>query len=143
MKSIIVDLDGTLALCEHRLHYIKQEPADWDGFFLACDRDAVNLPVALTVSALHNAGHRIVIFSGRGAIAELPTKIWLSRHNIRYSEIRMRPEGDFSPDAELKRRWLEEIGVENVLFTIDDRQAVVDMWRDMGLTCMQVAPGDF
>jgi hypothetical protein len=26
---------------------------------------------------------------------------------------------------------------------VDDRQKVVDMWRAEGLTCFQVAPGDF
>jgi hypothetical protein len=26
---------------------------------------------------------------------------------------------------------------------LDDRDQVVRMWRDLGLTCAQVAPGDF
>ena len=32
---------------------------------------------------------------------------------------------------------------DDVLMTVDDRQRVVDMWRAEGLTCLQVAPGDF
>jgi hypothetical protein len=32
---------------------------------------------------------------------------------------------------------------DDVFMTVDDRQKVVDMWRDLGLTCFQVAPGDF
>ena len=31
----------------------------------------------------------------------------------------------------------------DVLMCVDDRQKVVDMWRSEGLTCFQVAPGDF
>jgi hypothetical protein len=31
----------------------------------------------------------------------------------------------------------------NVLCTIDDRQRVVDMWRSIGLTCLQVDYGNF
>ena len=32
---------------------------------------------------------------------------------------------------------------DNVECVFDDRQKVVDMWREIGLTCMQVAPGNF
>lgn len=31
----------------------------------------------------------------------------------------------------------------DVQYVFDDRQQVVDMWRSLGLTVMQVAPGDF
>jgi DNA transposition AAA+ family ATPase len=31
----------------------------------------------------------------------------------------------------------------NVRFAIDDRDRVVDAWRDLGLVCLQCAPGDF
>lgn len=30
-----------------------------------------------------------------------------------------------------------------VTAVFDDRQQVVDMWREIGLTCCQVAPGNF
>jgi hypothetical protein len=36
-----------------------------------------------------------------------------------------------------------KITVDDIVCVFDDRQKVVDMWRDMGLTCMQVAPGNF
>jgi hypothetical protein len=55
----------------------------------------------------------------------------------------MRPAGDFTPDEELKRRWISEYDLSQVLCIFDDRQKVVDMWRELGLTCFQVAPGDF
>lgn len=31
----------------------------------------------------------------------------------------------------------------DVLFAIDDRSSVVDMWRDLGLVCLQCAEGAF
>ena len=57
----------------------------------------------------------------------------------------MRPDGDYTPDEVLKRGWLESRPkiLERVFLVIDDRQKVVDMWREMGLTCFQVAPGKF
>jgi hypothetical protein len=55
----------------------------------------------------------------------------------------MRAASDFTPDEELKRQWIEEYKLEHILCIFDDRKKVVDMWRSLGLTCFQVAPGDF
>ena len=48
-----------------------------------------------------------------------------------------------------KRDWLNDllnelnISKEDIFCIFDDRDKVVKMWREEGLTCMQVAPGDF
>ena len=39
-KNIIIfDLDGTLALIEHRVHHITAETPDWQAFYAACVDD--------------------------------------------------------------------------------------------------------
>ena len=60
----------------------------------------------------------------------------------------MRPDGDYRPDAELKSELFDKLvdihgfdTEDTIIF--DDRQSVVDMWRARGLTCFQVAKGDF
>jgi hypothetical protein len=57
----------------------------------------------------------------------------------------MRSEGDHRPDdiikEELYRSHIEP--VYDVQFIFDDRDRVVQMWRRIGLTCFQVANGDF
>lgn len=148
MKYIVCDLDGTLSLTEHRQHFLDQSPPDWDGFFMACGDDLPNWPVVETVRALsdyyeNSDEARIVIFSGRSDKAKDITRMWLAEFSVPYHKLRMRQDGDFTPDDQLKQQWLDEIGAENVLFCIDDRQKVVDMWRKQGLTCFQVAAGDF
>ena len=62
----------------------------------------------------------------------------------------MRPVNKkFVPDDVLKKSWLlkheqaREFGKDSVFMVVDDRQKVVDMWRGLGLTVFQVAPGDF
>ena len=56
----------------------------------------------------------------------------------------MRPQNQlYLPDNDLKQGWLDTIGKDNVAMVFDDRQQVVDMWRQNGLTCFQVADGDF
>jgi len=47
------------------------------------------------------------------------------------------------PDNDLKQMWLDSIGVDNIAMVFDDRNQVVDMWRQNGLTTFQVADGDF
>ena len=61
----------------------------------------------------------------------------------------MRPLNSFTPDEILKRDWLNSLesehGItkEDILCIFDDRDKVVKMWREEGITCMQVAPGAF
>jgi hypothetical protein len=57
----------------------------------------------------------------------------------------MRKHNDFRKDAIVKKEIYEEKIADHhdVLCVFDDRQLVVEMWRELGLTCMQVAPGDF
>ena len=47
-------------------------------------------------------------------------------------------------DTELKRSWLGvHVNKEDIVTIYDDRQQVVDMWREEGLTAFQVAEGNF
>ena len=60
----------------------------------------------------------------------------------------MRPdERRHDPDHQIKQEMLDEIlktvDKKNILYAVDDRQRVVDMWRSNGLTCLQVAEGNF
>lgn len=143
-KAVIVDLDGTLCDVEHRNHLVKKKPARWNEYFLACHLDPPKENVVEVVRCLTNC-HDIHIFSGRGDVARDLTEAWLEKHEIAYESLTMRHEGDRTPDQILKRRWVTEKGFtpENVLCILDDRQKVVNMWREMGFTCLQVAPGDF
>ena len=52
----------------------------------------------------------------------------------------------YTNDAVLKERWLDEYILKHdldVKMVFDDRKQVVDMWRKRGLTCLQVAEGNF
>lgn len=60
----------------------------------------------------------------------------------------MRPDNRrHDPDKDIKQDMLNEIlkivDKSNILFAVDDRQRVVDMWRSNGITCLQVAEGNF
>jgi hypothetical protein len=51
---------------------------------------------------------------------------------------------NFVPDEVLKKNMLDKhVDITDVFLIVDDRQKVVDMWRDLGLTVFQVAEGNF
>ena len=152
---VVFDLDGTLANVEHRAHYVRDGKRQWDKFFAECSNDAPEEEVIAVLGAMIDAGHRVEIWSGRSDVVREETKAWLNKHlppilnddGDRYVNpakllTRMRPAGDNTNDAELKRSWLhEEESKPDMIF--DDRQGVVDMWREEGIKCSQVEPGDF
>ena len=67
----------------------------------------------------------------------------MEREGVKYHEIRLRADDDMRSDVDAKREMLTGIDKDNVLFVVEDRSRVVDMWRAEGLTCLQCAPGDF
>lgn len=139
---IICDLDGTLADIEHRRHYVARQPKNWPAFFKACTDDAPVHPVAETVRTLADAGHRVEIWSGRSDEVRAQTEAWLKKIGLGGLPLKMRAEGDYTPDDQLKEEWLlAEASPPDLVF--DDRNKVVAMWRRHGLVCAQVAPGDF
>lgn len=160
--TIICDLDGTLCDITHRLHHVEQSPKNWDAFFSGVLGDSVNEPVlrVLQEMTLGNCGcsygsnHREIIFcSGRPERCRADTVEWLHRAEedlfdpdpeLENYKLYMRKDGDFRPDHEIKQEILDSsIDKDRVLFVLDDRQQVVDMWRRNGLTCFQVAEGNF
>lgn len=140
---VIADLDGTLALIDHRRHFIAQRPKDWTGFFAACDQDLPHTPIIAAVLALDaQPESQIEIWSGRSDEVRDKTEAWLARFGLGHLPLKMRPAGDTTPDDILKRRWLHESPVRPSL-VFDDRDKVVAMWRREGIVCAQVALGDF
>ena len=151
---VIFDLDGTLADIEDRRKLSTKDNGkmDWVKFFdpQNIDLDKPNNAVIRMAQVLHETGHRIAIFSGRSKGTKVATMEWLNKYNVPYNILKMRPtskEWMYMPDDELKQHWLDDLFPNDVRDRIvgifDDRQKVVDMWRKNGLTCMQVAPGDF
>ena len=151
-KNIVIfDLDGTLALIDKRRAISTKDNGklDWDKFFdpKNIDLDQPNIPVIKTAQLFHSQGFRIVILSGRSDRTKDTTIDWLNQHNVPFDDIHMRPtdkKSHFMPDNMLKQNWLFTILKDNDIFAVfDDRNQVVDMWRDNGLTVFQVADGDF
>jgi len=151
-KTIIFDLDGTLALIDKRRKISTKDNGkmDWDKFFDPTNiiLDDPNWPVIKTLRLFKESGFRIVILSGRSKSTKDATREWLDRFNVPFDVLKMRPtsnEFKFMRDDDLKEGWLNELfsDKKEIFAVFDDRNKVVEMWRRNGLTCFQVADGDF
>lgn len=143
-KIVIFDIDGTIADCSHRQAYVQGKKKDWKKFFGAADDDEPIRGILHILDAVWKQRNcRIVFCTGRPESMRPRTLRWFEKHGILYDELMMRKEGDFRQDADVKKEMLVQLGKENVLFVIDDRKQVVEMWRREGLLCLQCAEGDF
>jgi predicted kinase len=133
---VLVDIDGTVALMNGRSPYDMTRVGE----------DVPNHAVVAAVRAMHAAGNAIVFCSGRDDSCRDETEAWLELYvGVPYEGLFMRAFGDSRRDsivkreifdAEIRDRW-------RVVGVFDDRQQVVRMWRELGLTVFQVAEGDF
>jgi len=148
---VVCDLDGTISLFNCKRSDgsvdVRYEGAHVRSPYDAskCDKDSLNEQVAAVVESLNKAGYHIVFCSGREDCYRPQTEAFLKKHLTCGYELHMRKTGDLRKDSIVK----EEIYNTyirpnyNVFLVLDDRNQVVDFWRAKGLTCFQVAPGDF
>ena len=142
-EIVIFDVDGTLADISARVRHVRKQPKDWDAFFRGMAEDKAVRSMVRLCNLLHDAGLRIVLCSGRNEAHRAETREWLAREGVRYHELRLRADGDFRSDVVVKREMLRGIDKSRVLFVVEDRSRVVEMWRAEGLVCLQCAPGEF
>ncbi len=146
MDWVVVDLDGTITDCSHRVHLAQA--GLWEEFNAACTEDRLRLDVALVLSSLEK-DYEIMIVTGRDNKHRKITWDWLASHGISAQIILMRPSGDFRPDAEVKIGLLETFFgnkaavLNSVMLCLDDREKVVEALRNYGLKCWQVRQGDY
>lgn len=160
--TIICDIDGTIANLQHRLHFIKNpdgskksyKDSDWDSFHKACVDDE---PYEDVIEILHSLvrGHgngcnvcgaverEVYFFSGRNESVRKETIEWLEKNvsiPVEDGSLYMRSEGDRRPDTTVKYEMMYELKImpEDVLCILDDRQSVVNMWRENGFRVMQI-----
>lgn len=136
--SIIVDVDGTISFNSgHRNWYDYEKVID----------DEPIIPIINLVKMYKQNNYKIIIVSAREGTPECiaATTEWLKKQNIIYDELFMRKAGDYRRDSLVKEEIYNTFikGKFNVEIVLDDRSSVVSKWRELGLRCAQVAPGDF
>jgi len=145
-KTILFDIDGTLANIAHRRIYLDEDEPNWKKFNSMMGEDIPNTPVVNLYLSLWNSNeYEIELVTGRSEEFREITQQWLVWNEIPFSKIHMRPKMDNRADHKIKKEVLDKLLKQGkqIEFVVDDRQQVVDMWRANGITCLQCDVGDF
>lgn len=136
-RCVIFDIDGTLALMDGR------NPFDESKYIT----DRLNVPVYNMIQDYYNSpmGTQVFLLSGRMNTGREQTEAWLALNEVPYDKLFMRKNKDFRADEIVKKEIYEQEikGKYFVDFICDDRDKVIEMWRSLGLLCLQVYYGDF
>ena len=165
MTDIIFDVDGTLMNVEKRVSFAKKHKKDtdrvmdWDIFLdpmVMLEFDTPNRDVIGVVKALYKSDYeedvsnnnyfnQIIITSARNERHRDVTIKQLEFAGIKYSAMYLRDDGDMRPDDIVKEELLGKIRADgyNPTVAFDDRNQVVNKWRELGINCYQVRSGDF
>ena len=157
MTDYICDVDGTLMNVEKRVQWAKKHKKDtdrvmnWDIFldplvmleFDRSNRDVCNIINALYSDSIND--NNIIITSARNERHRDVTMKQLSLADVHYDAMYLRDDDDFRPDDVVKAELLGKIITDGYDPTIafDDRNQVVNKWRELGIHCYQVRTGDF
>lgn len=136
-NTIICDIDGCAA------HRCDRNWFEYDKVI----NDEPDFAVRNIVNAFYQKGYTVLFVSGREgtAICKELTQRWLNENGFKHHALYMRKEGDFRRDSIVKQEIYEQHIKDKyvVEFVLDDRNQVCSMWREIGLKCLQVQPGDF
>lgn len=133
--AIIVDIDGTVA------HRTNRGPFEYEKVL----HDEADKNVIEVIKCMWEAGHKIVFVSAREDWCFNDTYTWLTHNCPPFIKLYMRKSGDNRRDADVKKEIYEEFikPQYDVIAVFDDRDQVVEMWRELGLKTLQVGYGDF
>lgn len=148
--AYIVDIDGTLAKIDHRLHFIQSEPKQWDAFFDACVDDEPIVDVIHVIRSIgfiewHGTLAYVIYLTGRPERVRRETTEWLRDHRLPEGKLFMRKDGDHRPDTIAKRELMEQLQADGykIAGVFEDRPSVCRLWRSMGLTVFQMNHEEF
>ena len=157
MIDVICDVDGTLMNVEKRVEYAKKHKKDtdrvmdWDIFLnpmVMLEFDTPNRDVVGVIKSLYHTDweiYNLIITSARNERHRDVTIKQLQLAGVKYDAMYLRDDGDMRPDDIVKEELLGKIRADgyNPTIAFDDRNQVVNKWRELGINCYQVRSGDF
>lgn len=145
--TIVVDIDGTVAEVGDRIKHILGRKKDWDAFYESSFEDEPICEIIQLVKLLSEKYH-ICFCTGRRESVRQITLVWILKHfgrDFKSFTLLMRKDGDFRHDLIVKPELLVEssVGLDRVVFILEDRSSMVDKWRRLGFRCLQVDEAEF
>jgi predicted kinase len=166
---VIFDIDGTLADLSHRQGYLKvckvckklekyhiekiegacgtytPSRKDHISFYNLVHEDKPIWTVIDWINACSEDYYPICVSGRPMNLTGESTHWWLSMYHVNYHHLFMRESGDFRQDTIVKQEILDKIlkwvPKDQILFTVDDRPSIVEMWKKNGIRCYDVGKG--
>lgn len=144
-NTILVDIDHTISNAFWRDDMVAAK--DWDAYHSASINDHVIRDIAdlvLSWRSQYDGAGAAIAFTARPEKFRQLTNCWLLRENVFFDEMLMRPDEAFRPASEIKMELaLARFGSEDairdqVAFVMDDREDVLQAFRAIGVTALQV-----
>jgi hypothetical protein len=134
MKTVIVDLDGTLFDCRWRNCFLP----DYEAFHKRCRGDTIIEPIRNLVRSLSFHNNLIVIVAGRPNTYREWTQDLLDECDVPYDNLYLRGD-NVRPDQEFKKTVFDYLtGINHKIdLAIESQQPLIDMWRANGVHCIQ------
>lgn len=133
----ILDLDGCIADDRWRRCRIRMSGAGhakYHNYHMLSAFDSL-----ANCDLVRTAGD-IIVMTGRNAEYRVLTAEWLTRNNVDFHLLLMRPNADFRKAPELKRAMVLEglsgkykLDLADIECCFDDREDIVEMYRSLGL----------
>jgi len=159
-KNLVVfDIDGVLINSEHRINYFLEGKHQ---LYVDLARGDTVIPQGAATCRLYlnDPQYEVVFVTGRGESLNPSNPYYTHRFEtllalqnlvspkIRGTQLLMRdwePDAPVVPDTIKKPLMLEENGysLDDIFIVFEDRQCIVDMWRERGITVYQTQRGDF
>lgn len=147
---IIIDLDGTVYDSTPRSHHIQA--GNWDAFHEDSIHDLPHPDVVLLLKRLNlsmNGEGVFIAITGRNERYRHITLEWLNLWMVPVDSLWMRPDDNFQKDVEVKMALLDEaleyhkLTRDHIWFAIDDRDKMIDAYREAGINAYQVKPSTY
>lgn len=146
-RHIIIDLDGTLCNSAHREELARNR--EWEAFHDLLIHDQPHDDVVEFMRAADDL-NKMIALTGRPEKYRNLTLEWLNKNELNlFEQLIMRPDDDWRSDHVLKPEMLftyfgsKEKALESVLVILEDRDRLVEEWRNLGFRCWQVQPGGY
>ena len=107
-KTVLFDIDGTIADVTHRRGFLSGEKPDWSKFNGAMGDDTPNSPVCGLYKILWKSGaYDLFLLTGRHEKHRKITEQWLICNEIPFSKVLMRKDKDNRADHIVKEEMLD------------------------------------
>lgn len=101
---IICDIDGVLADCSHRLHYLEEK--NYEAFYSVASmiEDGIIWGGKDLFNAIKQpmSGLDVYLLTGRPERTRKITELWLNYYDIAFNRMYMRADGDYRPSPKVK-----------------------------------------